>query len=348
MKLKPQELARHLQRQTLSLYWIAGDEPLLVQEAADLIRKSLRDAGFEDREIFHIDRSFDWQRLRQSVGNLSLFAERKLVELRLAGALEEAGRQQLLDYLAAPSPDFVLLVIGPRLDAAMQNSKWFKSLETAMGLVPVWPLQRQEMPDWVSRRLLQQGIRATPEAVQLLVDKGEGNLLATAQEIEKLRLLAAAEDGQTVELDARTVLQAVADSARFNVFNLVDAALAGDALRTLKILDGLRSEDTQPLAVVGALNNELTALVGMLARVEQGEAPAAVLQGSRVMFHRKDLLGRALRRLQPALLWQVLDGLRRVDQAVKGLRASDPWDELSGQLLRLCGITVATTVAAGR
>ncbi|MEX2131878.1 MAG: DNA polymerase III subunit delta [Pseudohongiellaceae bacterium] len=343
MKLKSQELARHLKQNSLPIYWVAGDEPLLNQEAADQIRASCRQRGFLDREVFSVDRGFDWLKFTNSTGNLSLFAEHKLFDLRLSTAtLDESGRQALQAYLESPNPDYVILVTSPRLESATQNTKWFKTLEAGMGLIQVWPLNVKEMPDWMAHRLLQQGIKATPEALQLLVDKIEGNLLAAVQEIEKLKLLANADDGGTIELDVKTVLQTVADSSRYSVFTLIDAALAGDAQRTLRVLQGLRNEDVAPLAIVGAVNNELGTLIGMSARIDNGEPAATVLQSSRILFHRKELVGRALRRLESPVLWEQFERLRVVDQAVKGISLLNPWDELGDLLLKLCGVGLVT------
>lgn len=338
MKLKPQELARHLKQKLLPLYWIAGDEPLLRQEAADQLRSACRAQGFGEREIFDVDRSFDWQRFTQSTGNLSLFAERKLIELRLDAGLDEAGRDALQHYLGNPNPDFLILLSSARLESSTLNTKWFKAIETAAGFIQVWPLSLAELPQWLGQRLLQQGIRARPEALQLLVDKVEGNLLAAVQEIEKLKLLAQPTEAQTIELDTATVMQVVADHSRYNGFTLIDAALAGNGKRLLKILQGLRNEAVQPLAIVGALNNEVGNLLHLQARLQQGESTASVLQSSRVLFHRKELVGRALGRLKTDQLWELLDRLRIIDQAVKGLSIADPWDELGAALLGLCGV----------
>ena len=347
MKFKSQELNRHLKQTLLPLYWVAGDEPLLKQETADQIREACRDRGFGEREVFDVDRSFDWQRFVNSVGNLSLFAEQKLLELRLQSAgLDDTGRQSLQDYLTQANPDFLVLVTSPRLEAATLNTKWFKAIEAASGFVPVWPLNVTELPQWLSRRLLQQGFRATPEALELLVARVEGNLLAAVQEIEKLKLLANPASGQTIDLDAATVMQLVADNSRYNAFTLIDAALAGDGPRVVKILQGLRDEDTQVLAIVGALNNELAQLLQFQTRVQQGESASAVVQSSRVMYQRKDLVGRALRRLPGPLLWRQMERLRLIDQAAKGLALANPWDELCSLLLTLSGVSAQSIVSA--
>ena len=336
MIIKPAQLGASLAKALLPLYWIAGDEPLLKQEAADQIRSHCRSAGFSDREVFDVDRSFDWQRFSQATGNLSLFGDRKLLELRLGStSLDEAGKQALENYVATAGNDQVLLITGPRLESATLKTKWFKPLEAAGVLVQIWPLSSNELPGWLEARLRSLGIRASADAIQLLVDRVEGNLLAAVQEMEKLRLLV--RDGGQIELDAAMVAQLVADSSRYTAFALVDATLAGDGRRSLRILQSLRSEGVHPLPIIGAFNNELMRLLPLLERVAQGEPAGDVARSPQVIFSRRQVVGTALRRLDAKKVWQQFHALRRADQASKGLGTSDPWDTLAGMVLSLAG-----------
>ena len=343
MRLKPEQLGRHLQQQILPLYWLAGDEPLLMQEAADLIRRTLGEQGFSERQVFHIERGFNWTPFRDAWGNLSLFAERKIVELRFTGNKpDEPARQALLQAIANPSAELVLLITSPRLDAATLKTKWFKTLEAAGALVQIWPINRQGLPQWLKQRLLHAGIQADPEALNLLLDKIEGNLLAAVQEIARLKLLANPDGAGPVQLDSRTVMQAVADSSRYNAFQLVDAALAGEVARAQKILAGLQAEGTFPLLILGSITRELRSLLSMVEKRQQGQSVSAIVQASRVWSNRKQVVGSAIARLGVDDICSMLHQARHIDQAIKGMSPANPWDELSLLLVRLAGETPAT------
>lgn len=320
----------------MPLYWLAGDEPLLMQESADIIRARYRDLGFTEREIFNVDKSFNWSNFSQACGNLSLFAEQKIIELRLSSAkLDEPGKKAIQHYLNDLNPDYLLLISGPKLEAATLKTKWFSKIESAGALVQIWPINRENLGSWLQQRLRRDGIQADTEAVSLLVDKVEGNLLAAMQEIEKLKLLAANEEGSAIKLDAKTVMQVVADSSRYNAYQLVDAALLGDLLRCQKMLNGLRNEGVYPLVILGALTRELRSLLPMLEKKAQGQAVSGIIQSARVWFNRKQAVASALNRIDSNKVWQLLDHARLIDQAIKGMSSANPWDELSLMLLSL-------------
>ena len=341
MKIKAEQLARSLRGDSQPLFWITGDEPLLIQEAADLVRKHCRDREFSERELYTVDRSFNWEQFRQSTGNLSLFAERKLIELRLQSSkLDDAGKLALADFLESENPDIVVLITSPKLEGSTMNTKWFKSIEGRSLVVQIWPVKRDELPSWLERRLVQAGIHPKPDALQLLIDRIEGNLLAAMQEIEKLKLLAGSDE--TISLDAQTVMQVVADSSRYNAYQLVDAALLGDLPRTQKILNGLQAEGIFPLLVLGAITRELRTLLPMIEKRESGQAVQAILQSNRVWFNRKQAVGAAISRLRRPLVWSLLEQARHIDQACKGMSSANPWDELSLLLIRLSGADVST------
>jgi DNA polymerase-3 subunit delta len=320
-----------------------------LQEAADAVRSFCRESGFEEREVFNVDRSFDWSQFKETVNNLSLFSERKLIDLRLASPkLEEPGRRALLDYLESPNPDYLLLITSSRVEPATLNTKWFKTLEKAAWFLPVWPLSVAELPDWLGQRLMKAGLRPTPEAIQLLVQRIEGNLLAAVQEIEKLRLLTNPTGDSAIELDAEMVLQSVADSSRYTVFTLLDAALSGDAVRSLRILQGLRDEGIEPLAILGATSAELRRLLPRTKQVEAGQPVARVAdEAVGRNFKRKAPVSRALTRLRSAQIYRLLDQARVVDYTVKGLHDGDPWQELEILFLALCGVNLTALRRAG-
>lgn len=339
MKIKPEQLAGSLKKTSLPLYWLAGDDPLLMQESADLIRGFYREQEFQEREIFSVERGFDWESLSQSLNNLSLFSDRKIIELRLSNPrLDNPGRELLQAYVEHPSADILILISSPRIDSAILNSKWFKSIEANAGLIQIWPINREHLADWLAKRLLKANIKADATALQYLCERVEGNLLAATQEIEKLKLLASpGESGETVQLDADTVLKVVADSSRFTAFQLVDAALSGEASRAQRILSGLQNEGVFPLVILAAITRELHNLLPMLSKKQQGQSIANILQSSRVWFNRKQAVGNALRRLTTEDTWRLLDRARLIDQAIKGMNPTDPWIELSRLILNLSG-----------
>lgn len=309
-----------------------------MQEAADSIRSHFRDLGFADREVFSVDKSFEWDQFLHSANNLSLFAERKIFDLRfLSVKFEEAAKQALQQYIDNISPDNILLISSPKLEAATLNTQWFKRIEAESALVQIWPINRDGLASWLEHRLLNENIRADGAALQLLMDKVEGNLLAAMQEIEKLKLLSNANATETINLDANTVMQVVADSSRFSVYNLVDSALTGDLGRAEKILVGLRNEGIFPLVILNAFVREIRSLQPMIEKRQLGQGVNAIMQTARVWYNRKQAVGSAIQRLNTADTWRLLDHARLIDQGIKGMAMKNVWDELSLFMLTLGG-----------
>lgn len=309
-----------------------------MQEAADQIRAHYRKKGFLEREVFNVDKNFDWGNFINSTGNFSLFSEQKIIELRLSShRLDDAGKKALHSYLEDPSSDYLLLILSPKIDAPTFKTKWFSQIEKAGAVLQIWPVTRENLQPWLEQRLRREGIQAERSAVQLLADKVEGNLLAAMQEIEKLKLLANVEDGELIKLDANTVLKVVADSSRYSVYHLVDAALMGDAVRAQRMLQGLRNEGLFPLLIVSAISNELRSLLPMLEKRQRGEAIASILQAGRVWFNRKSAVTKALKQLKSEQVWHMLDHCKLIDQSIKGMSSANTWDELSLLLLNLSG-----------
>ena len=345
MKIKAEQLTRTLENHSIELLWLAGDEPLLIQEAADQVREHYRNKGFDEREVLDVDNKFNWDKFSQTTSNLSLFSEKKIIELRVSSAkLEDTGRKALHTYLAKPNPDFFIFIISPKLDSSTLTTKWFKKIESHGTLVQIWPINRNGLGAWLTQRLLREGINADSEALELLIDKVEGNLLAATQEIEKLKLLANKDSKNNITLDANTVMQVVADSSRYNVYHLVDAALIGDAVRSQKILCTLRAEGLFPLQILAAITRELRSLLPLVEKREQGQGINSIMQTSHVWFNRKQAVGAALGRIKTTDIWHLLEHAGRVDQSVKGITGANAWDELSLLLLAICGQSTATMI----
>lgn len=333
MKIRPEQLQDHLQKQLLPAYVISGDEPLLAQEAADAIRTVARKDGFTERELFHAESGFDWNQLLNESNSMSLFAEKKILELRIPnGKPGDKGSKTLLEICNNPNPDNLLLVILPKLERSSQNSKWYKALGSLGVEIQVWPVTPNQLPRWIQHRLQQAGIQANQEAVQILSDRVEGNLLAAVQEIEKLKLLAL--DGH---VDAKTMSAVVADSARYNLFEFVDKVLLGDAQAAARSLRGLHNEGTQPIPLLWALTRELRTLLKASEQISHGEHIDRALKNAGVWEKRLPIFRKALQRCKPAHLRMLLHQAGAIDRGIKGMRNTDIWDELTTLTLSLAG-----------
>ncbi|MFT5013326.1 MAG: DNA polymerase-3 subunit delta, partial [Dinoroseobacter sp.] len=238
MKVYPDKLASNLSKSVSPVYLVSGDEPLLVQELLETVRSQLKKKGYLERELFHVDGSFDWEEVLFSANSMSLFAEQKILELRMPnGKPGDKGAKALLSYIEQPAEGTTMLLVLPRLDQASQRTKWFKALDAKGVFVQVWPVDKKDLPRWIGQRMQANGLKADRGAIQVLIDRLEGNLLAAAQEIERLKLLSP--DGN---VDAQLVMSSVADNTRFDVFGLIDMAVAQDRRQTLRMLQGLRGE----------------------------------------------------------------------------------------------------------
>ncbi|MBN1240918.1 MAG: DNA polymerase III subunit delta [Gammaproteobacteria bacterium] len=328
MKLRARELQRHLDAGKLAaVYLVAGDEPLLVADALGEIRAAARKAGFEQRDLHVVDRSFRWDELASGADNLSLFASRKVLELRLLSPKPgDAGAKGLRELAAKPDPDRLLIVaVSGRVDG---SAVWVKSLEKAGVQVEIWPIERAELPAWIRSRAGRYDLKLTAGAAELLAERVEGNLLAADQELAKLSLT-----GIRGEIDEARVLEAVADSARFDVFRLTDAVLEGDAARALRVLNALRAEGVQPVLVCWALARELGLLVTLKFAVMSRESLASAMGRQRVWRRRQPIIEKALKRFEWEHLTALLAQASEVDGIVKGAAGASPWDALTKLVL---------------
>lgn len=327
MQIKPEQLPQRLKQQNVPFVWISGDETLLVQEACDLVRKHAREQGFTEREVMDAGPNFNWDDLLTSGNSMSLFAERKLIDLRPT-KLDDAARTALMAYLENPNPDNLLLLTTGKIEKAAQSSKWFAALESKGLFCQLWPVTEKDLPGWIQQRLKSAGLTIEPEALELLCDRVEGNLLAASQEIEKLRLHT---NDDTVT--ATQILEVVADNSRFTAFTLADACLGGNTGRALNILAHLQAEGDECLYVLSMLNRELRNLGAMLDEMARGRSARDVIQLHRVWGNRIQLTEHALKAHNLRSILALLERARRVDQSVKGLLDLRPWDELASLVL---------------
>lgn len=321
MKVRPDQLNNHLQKQLADIYFICGDEPLQVMESADRIRLEARKRDYTEREVMDVDAQFDWNILLDAGNSLSLFSEKRILELRLpTGKPGKVGSQILQQYAQRPAEDAVLIISSGKLEGSAKNTKWFKTLDQQGVVIQCWPVNAEQLPAWINNRLQSKGIVADREAVQLLADRVEGNLLAAAQEVDKLFLLHGAG-----KLNFEQTASAVADSARYNIYDLVDSALVGDVVRTARIIGGLKNEGIEPVLMLWALSRE----VRMLAQISEANTSAdAVMAKLRVWENRKALIRKALSR-HSSVRWKgFLKRCAKIDKVIKGVEQGRVWDEL--------------------
>lgn len=337
-RLKAEQLEASLRSSLSSIYIVSGDEPLLVQECCDHVRAAAKAAGFSEREVYHADHNFDWNHLYLASQSLSLFGDKRLIEIRLSGKLSDKGRAALQEYAGNAAPDTLLLIVMAKLERSTLNSKWFSTLEKASTLVQVWPVAGAQLPRWISQRAQRLGLQLNRDATELLASRVEGNLLAAAQELEKLALISNGKvaNGQTI--DATLISQAVTDSSRYDVYSLVDKCLQGNARDAVKTLNGLRAEGTEVIVVLWALTREVRNLLQISRALDHGKSLAAAAKSVGIWESRHGVVKTAMQHLKKNHLYLLLRKANRVDKAAKGMDSSDPWEGCLELVLNLAGV----------
>lgn len=321
MKLQANQLSAHLKKSLAPCYLVTGDEHLLVDEALDAIRGTARARGFSMRELHVATTGFDWPQLTAASSNMSLFAVQRIIELRLpTGKPGRVGGQAIIELVEQSGPENLFIVTAPKLDRSSAASKWAKAIDAKGVALQIWPIGIRELPGWIANRMRSAGLNPDRDAVTLIADRVEGNLLAAGQEIEKLRLLLG--EGP---VSAEDVDNAVANSSRYDVYKLADAALAGDAPRAVRILGGLRAEGVEPVIVMWALTRELRTLSALDDTVRQGGDLGGAMQKNGVWRNRQGLVRSCISRHQHGDFQHMLKVAGRADAAAKGQRAGDPW-----------------------
>ena len=359
MQLRIDQIEAHLAKGLRRVYTIHGDEPLQAQEAADAIRAAARAAGHGERQVHSVTgANFDWSGLIGASRELSLFAERQLIEIRIPGGKPgKDGSEALQRYCEQLSDDIVTLVQLPRLDRAQQSSGWFTALDAAGVSVRVDPVERKALPQWIAQRLARQGQRvqegeAGQRALAFFADQVEGNLLAAHQEIAKLGLLYGAEGGSGGELSFEQIEAAVLNVARYDVFKLGEAVLAGQVGRALRMLDGVRAEGVAPVLVHFTLAGDILALARVKDAVGAGRPLPLALRENRVWGVKERLFERAVPLLTDNGIAALLDAAQVCDGLVKGLRHPDwpldAWEALRRLVLMLIEQLAAAPAGNGR
>jgi DNA polymerase-3 subunit delta len=330
MKLRPAQLKQHLDKGKLSpLYVVSGEEPLLVMECCDLIRHAARTTGIHDREVHHGDAGFEWAGVLESANSLSLFGDRKLVEIRQDKIkLDDRSKKAMLEYLERPNPDTLLLLVWPKFEKGFDKSKWFTSFESLATIIQIWPLESKDFPAWLDARMRTAGLQAQPEAIQLLAERVQGNLLAASQEVEKLRLIA-----PSPQINAEMIRQSVADHARYDVFSLVDETLEGRTAAALKMLKFCKMSGEEPTIIVWAFSRELRQLHRIRGSIDKGINMQRALQEAGIWEKKKPVVQKAVSRLALRDIEDMLATLARVDKSIKGWGGLSPWAGLEQLIL---------------
>lgn len=329
MKVRPERLKDELKKSLNTVYLITGDEPLIVQEAMDHVREACRSAGFEERKVLHVDKQFDWNLLLDEANSLSLFSEKKLIELRLGKSKPGApGGKAIQAYLDAKPEDQVLLIESAKLDGSSLKAKWATAIDNNGAIVQVWPVALHEMPKWIGGRSRQLGLSLAPDAIELLASQLEGNLLAAHQALIKLQL------ELTEEVLARTITaedieSSIENASRYDPFELADSALRGNAAQSIKILRGLRSEGQEPTLILWALSKDIRLIDALKNNENNGQPPQQIMKQYRVFPKRQDMLLQASRRHNNRSALTLLSLCKQADDTIKGVSKQESiWNVL--------------------
>lgn len=335
MKATTNNLAALLNRNLPTICLISGDEPLLVGEACDLFRAKAKSQGYTERELHFVERGFDWDALQMGSRNLSLFAERKLIEIRLNGASPGDGAATLIEFAEKPLADTVILVMSEKLDGKALNTKWASAIERNGVIVQAWPIELPKLPAWIRERLSRHKLEADAPTCALIAERVEGNLLAAHQEIEKLALLF-----PPGKLSSEAVDDAVADSARYDVLQLGVAAMSGQTARALRILDGLHGEGIDATLVLWGINKDIQWLARCAHHMRGGQSADGAMNAEYVWRPRQAAMKQALSRLKGPAIERLIVAAANVDKAIKGVRRVDAWVELQALVAQLAGIVL--------
>ncbi len=329
MKFSSEQLTGHLKKTLAPVYLISGDEIVTVQEGMQAIRYKAHSQGFSERRQFMYERGFDWEQVFFEAKSMSLFAEKKLIEIRLnTTKIGDSGSKAIQKIcLSMLDQDLVFVIICDKLDSSGQRSKWVKAIESAGVWVQVWPIDAARFPQWIGQKAQHKGLEISVQGIQMIVERVEGNPLAAVQELEKLWLANGA--GRVSD---EWVQNSITDSSRFNVYTLVDYCLAGHSARVVHVLNGLFAEGVDPVLVLWALVRDIRVLADLSAAATQGENVEMLFNKYRIWERRKPLIRTALQRHTQKTWFIMLKNCGKIDLAIKGFSTENTKD----QLLALC------------
>lgn len=338
MRLRAEQLTDHLQQGLLPVYVIFGDEQMLVEESSDVVRQYARKLGADDRQVWHVEGRFNWSELQWQEQTMSLFASQRLLEIRLpSGSPGKEGGEALRRYVENPPIDTTLLIISGKIDARSQKSKWFTELDRIGATIPVWPVDLVNLPRWILQRMQQRGLKANQQIAALIAERVEGNLFAASQEIDKLQLLCPNGD-----VDEKTVLESVADNARFEAFGLMDTVFLGQAAKIPRMISRLKAEGLDVLAVFSAVSWALHRAVDMAIQVDQGTRMEKVLSSQKppIWDKHRPMMQQALLRHNHQQWQGFLQQMSQIDRAAKGSLQACPWSLLEQLCMQVAGVQI--------
>lgn len=338
MRIAAEQLTSQLTQHFSQIILLHGDEPFLIEEAADQVRQAAKQHGVTEREVWHVEGRFDWSQIRFGDETLSLFAQKKLIEIRLPGAAPgKEGGELLRCFAESPVQDVFLLMISGKLAPAQQKSKWFTAIDKSGLTVPFWSVTPAFLPKWIQQRLRHKGLQADSAVVGLIAERVEGNLFAAAQEIDKLTLLCA--DGK---VDEAMVLNSVANSARFEAFGLMDAVLNGQRQKIPRMLATLQAEGTEVMAVFSAVSWSVQRWVDMAHQLASGQSAQQIFNQQKppVWEKARPQTLTMLKQHSPQQWCRFIRKMTQIDQAAKGSGADNPWRLLENLCLDLAGRTI--------
>ena len=334
MKAYLNQLPSLVSQQKSRLFVFSGDDAFLVQEACQLARKLLSGEGFLERELFMIDGAFDWDSILFENNSLSLFAEKKLIEIRVSSkAPGVKGTKALQELVKNSDENTAVIITFPKLEARALKAKWFKDIQAQAAHIQIWPISEKDLPKWIANRMKSAGLQATTEALKELSKRIEGNLLAAAQEIERL--------GLTVvdrEITVDDVKDSVSDNSRFDIFKFLDTVIKGDVSRSFRILEALRIEGVEPLFICNMLSRELKILESIKFDASHGKNLSKAIRDAGVWETRKILIANAVQRLELHSIRRMLLMVGDIDRVVKGEQIGDPWTSIQDMVLDFSGI----------
>ena len=333
MNIKPEQLQNSLSNQLASTYFAFGAEILLVEQSLSMIKGIARENGFNERFRFDIDGNFSWDSIISLISSPSLFAEKRIIECRLTtGKIGLKGSKALTEILETLPDDILLIISSGKLEMAQQKSKWFKTLDKKGIIIQHWEVQSNQLVGWITRNMSQLGLDSNIEVANAIAYCTEGNLLASMQEIQKLKI--AYPDGK---INLREYLNQIDQQSQYSVFGMIDSALQGDTDKVNKVFNSLVDDSTPPVILVSSLYREIKNLVNMSIELKTNQTIESILNNHRVWQKRKPLISNALKKHSYQKLQKLLLRLGRIDRSLKGMDNLDVYDELQNVVIALSG-----------
>ena len=333
MIIKPEQLQNSLSNQLASTYFAFGAEILLVEQSLSMIKGIARENGFNERFRFDIDGNFSWDSIISLISSPSLFAEKRIIECRLTtGKIGVKGSKALTEILETLPDDILLIISSGKLEMAQQKSKWFKTLDKKGIIIQHWEVQSNQLVGWITRNMSQLGLDSNIEVANAIAYCTEGNLLASMQEIQKLKM--AYPDGK---INLREYLNQIDQQSQYSVFGMIDSALQGDTDKVNKVFNSLVDDSTPPVILVSSLYREIKNLVNMSIELKTNQTIESILNNHRVWQKRKPLISNALKKHSYQKLQKLLLRLGRIDRSLKGMDNLDVYDELQNVVIALSG-----------